>query len=393
LALCTLACAVERPRVAVRTLRAGGAAPPALLSSPHVASAPVAAGSTEAALDAASRELRAARLRVRRTVDGLAASANAWGALGSPVFHWALVLLFVAVAGGRLTRAEGAIDLPLGRFVTDESSSYLPGAVEGPLYRGHSGLAFSASGFSGETVVDGLDRGPSAVVGVYRGGELLAEQRVYPNSPLRYRGLLVHRASDWGWAPKLAVETTSGEVLASVSALIDSTLEESAAVGPGEVEFTAPGRAPAVIAVRIPYASREGSRGVLARAVTLTVQRAGEASRAPVTIAEGEAAPLFDGLHLRFAERGSWIRITVADDRSIPFIYGLFGLACVGLLTAVLFPPRRAWVAAISDGDAMVRLHAVVRHARSDPGFRDRVAGAIEAAAAAYATPDPGSEG
>ncbi|TLM73197.1 MAG: cytochrome c biogenesis protein ResB, partial [Actinobacteria bacterium] len=130
LALCTLVCAVERTRVAVRTLRAGATAPSALLSAPHAGSAPLAAESADEALDAASRELRTVGLRVRRSDGGLVASANAWGALGSPVFHWALVLLFFAVAGGRLTRAEGAIDLPLGRFVTDESPSYLPGAVE-----------------------------------------------------------------------------------------------------------------------------------------------------------------------------------------------------------------------------------------------------------------------
>lgn len=55
------------------------------------------------------------------------------GLIGSPLFHWSLVGLFVAVVLGQATMSTGLIGVPEGRSVAEEADQY--GTLEkGPSF-------------------------------------------------------------------------------------------------------------------------------------------------------------------------------------------------------------------------------------------------------------------
>ncbi len=85
-----------------------------------------------------------------------------------------------------------------------------------------------------------------------------------------------------------------------------------------------------------------GRPAVAARDLLVVHPRSGKA-RPPGLIAEGASAQLPGGSSLRFAQRGYFVVVSVADDAAVPAIYALFVIAAVGLAIAVLFPPKRVW--------------------------------------------------
>ncbi len=319
-----IACAWQRSVAGLRRMR-GRQAPAGLSRAPALVAGSVPEADTDPL--AAGDGVLAAR---RRT----------WGSLGSPLFHWSLALLVLVIAVGQLTRAEGFVSVPIDGRMLDAAASYVEES-HGPLFRGHTGLEFGARDLETRTMIAGIDRGPSAVIGLYRDGVRIAEQRVYPNAPLRHGTLMIH-PDTWGFAPLLRLETTSGAALAETRGFVASSLVTSSGAGPGGVTFSGPSFPTTFIDFDIP-AERLGADGfpVLARALRVTMRRDGEATSAPVVLEEGQRAPVFGGAWLRFAKRGTAVRIIVTNDWSVPFIYALFVLACVALAVALLTPRNR----------------------------------------------------
>mgnify|MGYP001100329381 FL=1 len=111
LMLATGACAWERSARAVGMWRLGTDVTAdfvkRLETSPPIA-VPFNAGvDAGAALDEVARALSAKRLRVKVGDRRLTAGSSRLSVVGSPIFHWALALLFLAVGTGRLVRADG----------------------------------------------------------------------------------------------------------------------------------------------------------------------------------------------------------------------------------------------------------------------------------------------
>lgn len=382
LALSTASCAWSRTRVARRactTPSVNERLREALRTRPAITAGPTDRSGADELMHLTATGLRRHRFQVHEASGVLVASKTRWGAWASPVFHWALVLLFVVIAAGQLTRAEGVLSIPIDGAVIDATGSYDGAVTEGPLYRGHSGLEVRAADLRLSTIVDGTERGESASIELYRDGKRLAQQRVYPNAPLRYGSLLIH-PGPWGYAPLLAVETTSGERGSSAPALIDPSRSTRDGIGPGELTLQNQSAGPTVISVVIPIERRDDAgRPVLSRAVRLSVAKSDRSASTPILVAEGERVPLFDGLWLRFVKRGTYFSVRIADDWSVPWIYALFIGASLALVFAVFFPPRRVWLMVVEDGGG-ARIHAVTREQRGAPGFPDRVASILSEA-------------
>lgn len=386
LAASTIVCAWERSARALRVGRARGSLTQGALSRLRVARAlPLTAEETvepESALEHADVALRSLGLRVRRGPRVLEADSGSWGLAGSPVFHWALVALFLVVPLGRLTRAEGLMGVTAGTQRVNEPAAY--GRLEaGPL---HGGFADEIIGVEGDMLLSfmdgGVDRGASPTVTVEIDGVEVARQRVYPNNPLRHGALTIH-AEDWGYGVAYSlVDEAGGEIAAQ--AFIDR-LGETTATAPYTSAFTDESGS-LVASITMDVASLPGeetSTDPRDRRVEI-VATGPDASAVETVAAAGDAIDLGDGLSLRVDRLDYYARLSVVDDWSVSWIYALFLVACAAVSVSVLVPHRVVHVL-LDVGDtgesaaAGPSLRVTARHSRSAPGFEDTVAAVLEA--------------
>lgn len=330
----------------------------------------------------AEAALTAEGLRVRsgpRLVEGVAA---AWGAWGSPVFHWSLTLLMVTLALGQATRAEGWVGLPLGETVRDALASYIE-IARGPLFADRfTGLSLRADELLADYRTGTVSRGPVPLVTVLRGTSPLTSQLVYANNPLRLGALTVHMTGT-GLVAALSVESTSGQLVRRDPFMLQYGSYGATTSVPVEYTMLSEAGEPLMdLRIRVPVPlGRDGLpvAQVPTSPVSIIETAAAGTGRygRPVTLELGQATPLPRGQYLRFVGADDWVKVTVVNDWSVPFIYGLMVLAWVGMGVSMFVAPRRVLVG-IVDGDEGLSLHVTVWHARRDPVFRRRVIAALE---------------
>ncbi len=320
-------------------------------------------------------ELEESGLRTTTDDRFVSGRAGAWGLLGSPLFHWALVALMLLIAVGRLSRAEGLIGVPIGYPRQDTAENY--GRLDsGPLYPGHSGLTISAEDFVGNYVDQGgQERGPSPVVTLADRGRVVARQRVYPNAPLRRGRLLIHM-SDYGYAPVIQFVSATGSK-SQIEPLIDRPSEKAVQSTP--IAFEIPDESgrpiPAQAMLLIPPAGAKTSNDLL------LVVRLGEGgAMVEKTLAVGQPVSVPGGGTMTLKEVTNYVRLSIADDWSVYPMYVLFGVAIIGLVLSLLVPFRTASVLLV-DGETGPALHVTWRHRRGDPLFAEKVEAAVRRAA------------
>ena len=382
LTLATAACAWERTAAAYRVWRRGGGASTGfverLRDRPQIAVKLEGVAPVDELLESVSHELHRIGLRVRPGRDRVVASTGRLGLIGSPVFHWSLVLLFVFVGLGQLTRSEGLMGIPIGSSRLDAADAY--GRVdEGPLHNpGFTGLTLRVPEIDLAYVVGGIDRGPSPVVEVYDGSELIERRRVYPNSPLRYRSLLIH-SNNYGLAAKFVLE--SDGVPTSVEVLYDFK-EGSASAG--NVTPLALTRSGSIMEFESSVALEKVGRAWVwdipkKPAIAWALAESGETTSGVLQL--GESVDLGDGGALRLESVTHYARLSVVDDWSVTPIYILFVLAGIGLTLALLLPTKTVWVMLVETDEGRW-LHARTRQPRGDRVFPGRVDEALSLAAA-----------
>ncbi len=368
----TVVCAWDRTARAARIMRSRGTVDArqveALRTRPG-ARFEFDADDAEARYRDAGDALRRIGLRVRSGPLISEASSGAWGLLGSPIFHWAIVGLLLVVPVGALTRSEGLIGIVAGYEKPDVVESY--GRLErGALHASMSGLTIGVEkDMPVEFIEDGIDRGAAPVVYLRDGDRELARGRVYPNKPLHHGALTVH-ISDWG----LGAVTTllEGDIASEPSQVLIDRDETSASgwasvtetyADPTGAEVASATFAPefgANVAVRVEVARRDGS----------TISR---------VMGVGDAVDLADGVSLRIDHLGKYARLSVVDDWSISLLYALLVVACLSVGVSVLVPYRAAWVLLDRSGDVPA-LCVSVSHSRGDSGFVERVMVGVGAA-------------
>jgi len=334
------------------------------------------------ALGAAADGLARLGLKVRLAGGSADGRSGVVGMLGSPLFHWALVALMVVVAAGQATRSEGFMALPLDVAVAETHLNYLK-VNEGPLFReNHTGLELQATKVDRNYKKGGVDYGPTPLVTVSRDSVEIASGLVHSNSPLRVGPLMIHMAA-LGPSATLALESPGGPESGRVTFTLDRSDTTSSGTKPQM--FTLPGASGApglsariqVLVQRVPSAE---STSVVSRVILEIAKDGSEVLGPPVVIAEGDAIDLPDGRRLRVAKVSDWVRVSVANDWSVPFIYGLLITAILGLALALLVPMRKASVLLVEDG-AGYALHVGTWHARRNPLFKRQVLDAVRIAA------------
>jgi cytochrome c biogenesis protein len=388
----TVACAWERTRVSLREFRGRRGLTDAqierLSSRPAIRVEAPDGAARDAALTRVRTALADLRLRARVGERAGEAVGGRFGLLGSPLFHWSLAALCLAVALGQLVRAEGLVGVPVGYRVSDVPEAY--GRYEaGPLHPATpNGIVFLASDFQLETVVGGVDHGASAVVSLTRDGAVVARQRVYPNNPLRYGAVLIHQ-NEFGLAAALRVEDASGTVLASAQPIVDFAPDEKSGTSSAGLEVTT--RDGSTYAIRTTVeADRENGEVALRmperKRVSVSVA-ASDVATVTKTLSPGDAITLPGGDVLRLVDVVYYARLSVVDDPTVYPIYALFVIAAIGISLAV-FSPYRTVRFLLVEQDGRIIVHADARHSRRDPLFAENVEAALREALDAPTAPD-----
>ncbi|TLM98820.1 MAG: cytochrome c biogenesis protein ResB, partial [Actinobacteria bacterium] len=360
LGISTAICAVDRTRFAMRSLRSAGGIPTATLE--RLARRDVIAvvpEPSDPARTAVMEALRRNRLTPRATPNAVEAAAGRLGPLGSPVFHWALAALFAVIALGQLTRSEGLIGVPVGGSLPNVAASY--GSLNAGLL--HPGLYRNLTIAVTEMPLD-IRKG-SVVIGAVptvqlrRGDTVVAQGAVYPNHPLRYRSLLVHYM-DNGYVATARTVNQDGSVAGVDRLYFDQDASSPGGLASARLNLTAAQRSFDLTLTPV-KATSDTSRSIEIEYPTPS------GGTLTTTVPIGTTADLgFVRITLDDVRR--YARLSVADDWSVYPMYALFVLATAGMVLAVFFPRRTAWVL-LTEKDGATELRYLTYHQRKDPAF------------------------
>lgn len=379
LTLSTAVCSWRRTRTARALAQLGRSIPETLRARasgrPH---ATVTAGTDADALELVSRTAADLGLRVTRDDGVLRASRTLWAAWGSPVFHWALVGLFVSVGVGQAIKWEGVIGIPVGHSITDVRLSY-GSLVKGPLAPAEpsSGYTIAVSDMPLDFVAGDVERGHAPLVTLSRDDEVVAEGRVFPNSPLSHGALTIHR-DIWGLAVVAALETSAGAELGRRNFLID--LGSTGGTGRLGIEDGMPPET-GVSAIRfdIPLdPAPDGFTGDIPRDPRTEVSVPGAADIASATLRPGETVTFPGGeLSLKVVDVTRYVRLLVVHDPSVPVVYAFLVLASVGCAVALLVHPRAIVAVERRRDDGTVVADVIIVGSRLDTLFSARAREAL----------------
>jgi cytochrome c biogenesis protein ResB len=336
------------------------------------------------ALSVASATLGRIGVKTKQRGELLSAVSPQWTAWGSPVFHWALVGLLLALLVGNTLRSEGLMGVVVGQTVPDAPKSY--GVLHaGSLHdwrRVHRSIR--VDGLEPNYETGGVDRGPTPTVSLLDGsGNVIKSQRVYPNNTLKTGSLTIYPSS-YGLAAVVSEITTSGAVLGRGMQLVDFS----------------PGAAGGTIAAGgIAVLNASGAQVYLAR-LTVPLEEAdgGWSNQVPhnpsvrVVVTSRDGATVVDRvvqLGDTLAVPGStglrvdnvlyYARLQVVDDWTIPLLYGGLVVALVGLSIATLARQQIVLATVVETPDG-VRLVAKVRLWRNSSSSRSEMESELTAA-------------
>jgi len=359
----TTACAWERSRTALRRLlrrTPAGDNTDKLLLSPQFFIAASPSVDSESLSTAAVAALGRFRLKVRASDDVITGAGGSFGLLGSALFHWALVGVFVFAALGQLTRYEGYTNVTEGQSVRDSTNGYDVELVKGPLFGGwFSGLTLGVADIDPAHTAGDVARGGAPLVTLSDGDREIKRQWVFPNHPMRFGPLLVHRAD--------VHPVFLGTLRNDGSNVVRRVKLDYAPDSPEPQGFTVNDVASnQVVQVDITSGGPQ-----LAKIVVVTAD-----ASSTQTVAIGESIEVAQGQRLTVDALTYAAQLHVVSDWSVPWLYGMFVLGTLSVAAAVLVPTRTVSVLVVSgnrasqaDGMVASKLHVRFTHRRNDPAF------------------------
>jgi cytochrome c biogenesis protein ResB len=381
LGLSTGLCAWQRTRAAIgrtRTLHCAALADARSVSESHdleILCDP--ALSRSAVLSIASETLEDVGIKTKRREDLLSAVSARWTAWGSPVFHWALLGLVVALLVGNLLRSQGLMGVAVGQTKPDTASSY--GIFHaGPLHdsrRAQRGIRVDA--FEPDFKTGGVGRGPTPTVAlVDRAGKVIKTQRVYPNHTLKSGPLTIY-PSGYGLAAIVSVADASGNVVGRGVQLVDFFDEATGTTRPvGTIAVPdSSGKQVYAATFTVPL-DQDGAqwlRQVPSRpSARVVVTSADGRTVLDRLVAAGETLDLPGSDSLRLDAVTYYARLQVVDDWTVPLLYAGLFVAALGLSVAALARQQIVLVTAVEGPDG-VRLVAQVRLFRGASTSRSEI--------------------
>lgn len=396
LALSTTLCAWRRTRAALnrsRALREAGLADrEALLESHDFEIVCDRSLDADGVLGTASATLADLGIATKER-DGVIVAASApWSVWGSPIFHWSLLLLIVALIVGNLLRAEGLMGVAVGQTKADAPASY--GLINaGPLHNWNTiHRSFRVDAFDPAFTSDGIKRGPTPTVSLLDGtGAVVLTQQVYPNHTLKNGSLTVY-PSDYGLSARFSLTTSGGVPAGSIDVLVDfssTTTGGTQPIDPLDISDTA-GNVQYRAFVTVPLDVANGFFVKTVPAVPRAELKFADVNGSGTlvhTMRVGDSINFPTGATLRLDGIGYYARLSVVDDWSIPLLYLALGVAMLGLTLAVV--ARQQIVAAtVVDGPEGLVLAVRLRMWRNVASSRGEIESELSAALGTPTTKD-----
>ena len=381
LAVSIALCAWQRTKVAIakaRTLRMAALAGKESVAESHdleIACDPALRGPEVLAIT--SETLAHLGIPAKRRDELLSTVSSPWSAWGSPVFHWALFALIMALIVGNLLRAEGLMGVAVGQTKADAPQSY--GVLHtGPLHDWagvHRSIRVDA--LEPDFQTGGIDRGPTPTVTVLDGaGKVLVTQRVYPNVTLKAGSLTIY-PSAYGLAVGVTLISAKGVEAGRSVQLVDFSNVATGGTMPATVLNVndSAGKALLAISVTVPL-DRKGDalvqevpRKPVARVAVASVDGKTVLDR---LVSPGDGVALPSGDTLRIGGVGYYARLQVVDDWTIPLLYIGLVVAMIGL-TITVVARQQILMATVIEGPDGVKLAVRVRLWRNASSSRGEI--------------------
>jgi cytochrome c biogenesis protein len=426
-----VACLIPRSRAMVRSIRQRPIQAREIDAFPHYRELAVV-GDPIAAASSARSVLRRHGYRVAISEDGraVAAEKGALREVGSLVFHWAFVLLLVAVVVGKGTGYVGHATIVEGQTWTDAAFNYDGDLRTGRFSSGgHTGVGIKLIDYSDAFRQSGVPMDFSSQVELIApDGTPVRQDEVTINHPVSFDGVRIFQYG-FGWAPAVTIRDQGrtlydGPLVMGQDAPKDanpltapwvgfiklSTLRPQVAIQfelyPDSVayfggllnggtpqpmtEANAPFMRYTVWKGKLTDPSlttldtrfmRVTSTGGIGRGWTVDLSSgcvvSGEA-RLPGQVGAIACAPGYRSTStMSFPELKQYTRLQISRDTTVPFVLGAAILILVGLIAAMYSSRRKVWVRADArDGGTVLQVggFALQRKDRFEEAFPKLVA-------------------
>lgn len=441
-----VACLIPRSRAMIRAARQRPIQARELETFPSYAEHRVAVAPSDAAR-AAATALRHNRYRVEldERAAAVAADKGTLREFGSLVFHWAFLLLLLAVVVGKGTGYVGHATIVEGTGWTDARLNYDGQLRTGRFFTGDfSGTQITLQDFQDAYRDTGqpMDYRSSIVVADATGGDQQAAE-VRINHPVSYNGIRIFQYG-YGWAAMVRI-ARGGEVLFDGPVVLGQntpkggnplaqpwrgvvklpTLRPQVAIaltlfpdGEAYLRSIQTGTPQPMIEANAPFISyqvwqgelldnaltgldtrfmRATSSGLLGEGWTVDVDAdcviSGPAGALPGSPPDLSCPHGSDpgALTMSFPELRQYSTLQISRDATVPYVLAAAILIVLGLLPALYVSRRKVWVRARAEGTGSILQvggFALQRKDRFDEEFAGLVA-AVTEAAGAVAAPAP----
>jgi len=206
-----VACLVPRSRALIRAARQKPVQARELDAFPSFLEVPVAADAPDA-VRAAAKVLRRKRFRIAVDTDGnaVAAEKGSLREIGSLAFHWAFLILLIAVIVGKGTGYVGHATIVEGETWTDARLNYNGDLRTGRFFReGFSGTSITLVDYRDAFRTSGIPMDFSSDVHLSNpDGSETADETVQINHPVVFNGIRIYQFG-FGWAAMVRIQQGS----------------------------------------------------------------------------------------------------------------------------------------------------------------------------------------
>lgn len=414
-------CIIPRVGVYARGLRAQPPTTPRNLARlPAHLDAP-ASDDPSTVLDAAERELRRRRFRVRRLDDSVSAERGYLRELGNLVFHVSLVFLLSGVAVGSLFGYKGTVAVVEGQSFSNTLTQF-DDFSSGGLFSPQQLVPFTVKldSFEAKFETGPVQRGAARVFRAHTTTTIdgaSTDGLLEVNHPLSLGDSVVHLVGH-GYAVDVTVKDANGDVAFTGPVILLPQDGNFLSVGVVKAPFARPERL-AFEALFLPTAVDTDSGGASAfpdalnpalllnawhgppkeatgepenvyslNTVGLTQFTTDDGDKLRFTLVPGQSYTLPDGSTIEFHDWKRWVSLQVSSTPGLWLVFASVLVAVTGLCLSLFIRPRRLWVRAGAGGVEVAGLDRT----EGRGGLQDEVRSLAEALELAV-TDEPVDEG
>ncbi|MDO9517825.1 MAG: cytochrome c biogenesis protein ResB [Methanosarcinaceae archaeon] len=271
------------------------------------------------------------------------AEKNRYGSLSSPIFHLSLVVILLSTFYGGAMQMHGVAQIIDGQDFTEAHSNYIH-IKEGPFFgEQHKYFNIHLTKFHPSYELNGKWRGFAADVLLSENGQVIKEDTIYVNNPLRYKGFSIDR-NEYGFAPLFVLRSNDS---ISGSYIIASYTDDHQYTASFNIADTG------ILADVVLYPDAIVGDEIISISdfpnnplAYLNLSKNGELIYSgPLKLNDSIKFDLDSTeMSLEFNDLEYWASFYIHRDASIPILYSALLICLLSLTAALFYIPRRIWV-------------------------------------------------